>query len=1521
MSLREIPVLDDSSDYSTWKKKVLIWQLGTAATKKQQASKLIMNMKGKPQEVSINMTVEELGAEEGVDKLIAELDKLYKKDSTQSLFKAIDDFEGYRRGDGEDIDNYILEFQRRHKILKQMRENKSLYDDMILAYRLLNQASLNDEQARLIRATCTATLSYDLMQDQLKRTFGDGFTRNSNHSSLPFKSATMEEMVKQEPVFLTEDHKLGSDIHWTRNGDQRNFTGQPTRGENRYNPYAQNRGQPRYNPYAQRRGQKTYMRGSSTSRISCFICHQPGHVVAECQYNTFKDNSSSQDKKQDNESSRKVYALFEPDFSLPDCEEEIIYLTGECTNKALIDTGACATICGKEWLTVFESSLTTEERKLIKTETTERVFRFGDGKPVKSIALKTIPINLCNKDMFLKTYVVLNDIPLLLAKQTMTRMGMVLDMENMTLKIRDSKTLEKMRSTDSGHVAVPIARCGDGRESGITYQMSEEQDCEKTADFYHRYYAHASAAKIGKVIKNAKLKDGNKIIDELERIDQTCDFCLKHKTRSIPKRKVGIPQASIFNEVVAMDLKVINDEVTLLHMVDTVTRYSVAARVTSKEAQEILDKVFKHWISIFGPPLTFISDNGGEFVNDCFNQACSILNIKIQTSPAYSPWCNGIVERHNGILGCMIKSLLEEMRCDPEIAIAWSVSAKNSLNNTYGFSPHQLVFGTNPRVPGIMGENVTPGTLNHEGVLKIVSDHLNALSLARQKFVELEANDKLKRALQQRIFPQANYRYCSGDLVYFKRSKKFWYGPATVIGQVANQVLVKHGGHIVRVHPCKVVLKSRAKEQIEGSGATLQDQGNVEKSITISEPDYQEAEEEARPDENITQSIEFPDTEDKDEEVSLTTVQTSVENRVQSVESCGTVNVDVSSTDVPPETTETENSTEIDEENTEIDSSIWNNISGDSTKLRLVRGDVIRFRSEDAEDSEPWKYGMIEKRAAKTSECSRNAFQVEQDLVDEPIIVDLDKHYVEKQEGNEMNTTVLFTQEDAEPRIFAIGIQDSEKINLAKEEELKRLSEFGVYQETKDTGQSHVSSRWVVTTKGEKNEKVKARLVARGFEEMCVMRKDSPTVTKVVVRLLFSLAASYNWTVDTLDVTSAFLQAKGTMRDVFVKPPRDIRKRGIIWKLLKPLYGLGDSARRWYVTIKDHLTGTSNCEISKLDKSLFRYYENNRLQGVMVTHVDDILHCGTTRFKNTVIKSIYSTFKISRSYTGVFTYLGWKVSQNEEDIYVDQRDYALAIKPVDIASSRYTELESDLTEEEVVEYQKLLGKLLWLSSQTRPDLSFDTLEHSTFSIKKVKHLKSLNKVTKKLADGPKRVTYRKLDIEKGNLHLLCFTDASLGNISETKHSAGGYIIFLTDGKVANLIAWSSSKVKRVVHSIFAAETLSCTVGTAAAIYIRQVLSEMLFRDPRNEVIPIVVLIDSKQLYDNVHSSSLCQDKRLILDIAVLQENLQTGEIGEIRWVPTPKMLADCLTKKGAPCGDLAEILETGYFHLDEYLRR
>ena len=121
----------------------------------------------------------------------------------------------------------------------------------------------------------------------------------------------MEEMVKKEPVFLAEDYKLWSYKHWTRNGYQKNFTGQSVREENRCNLYAQNRGQPRYNSYAQKRGQKLYyMRGSSSPKVTCFICHQPWHMVAECSFNTFKAHSSSQGQKQDDEYRRSEFIQF-----------------------------------------------------------------------------------------------------------------------------------------------------------------------------------------------------------------------------------------------------------------------------------------------------------------------------------------------------------------------------------------------------------------------------------------------------------------------------------------------------------------------------------------------------------------------------------------------------------------------------------------------------------------------------------------------------------------------------------------------------------------------------------------------------------------------------------------------------------------------------------------------------------------------------------------------------------------------------------------------------------------------------------------------------------------------------------------------------------------------------------------------------------------------------------------------------------------------------------------------------------
>ena len=391
---RDVPILDDTSDYLMWKKEVAVWKLGTNAKNTQWASKLIMNMSGKPREVSLNMSTTTLGAADGADELIKELDKIYCKDSTQSLFKAIDQFESYRRTPDEDIDKYILEFQRKYKALKQLQENKDLYGDAILAYRLLNQANLNQEQQRLVRATCSE-LTYEKMQGQLKRTFGD--TLGDRTSNLPYKSSS-EVGFKQEPIFYTSksvDRYAGhykndqnnntrfvnrsGDFKRDRGFDQRpqernpygdNF--HPNRGyhhqNNRYNPYAVKRGQRSYQqrgsqrPYQQRGDEepKTSMKNSPNNsprgspKRNCFICREPGHLCHDCPFNMFPQSQKT--PNQDTKPMKKVYALFEYDSPIPD------------SIHALIDTGSCLTVCGNQWLIRYLESLPMEERERIYFE-------------------------------------------------------------------------------------------------------------------------------------------------------------------------------------------------------------------------------------------------------------------------------------------------------------------------------------------------------------------------------------------------------------------------------------------------------------------------------------------------------------------------------------------------------------------------------------------------------------------------------------------------------------------------------------------------------------------------------------------------------------------------------------------------------------------------------------------------------------------------------------------------------------------------------------------------------------------------------------------------------------------------------------------------------------------------------------------------------------------------------------------------------------------------------------------------
>ena len=66
--------------------------------------------------------------------------------------------------------------------------------------------------------------------------------------------------------------------------------------------------------------------------------------------------------------------------------------------------------------------------------------------------------------------------------------------------------------------------------------------------------------------------------------------------------------------------------------------------------------------------------------------------------------------------------------------------------------------------------------------------------------------------------------------------------------------------------------------------------------------------------------------------------------------------------------------------------------------------------------------------------------------------------------------------------------------------------------------------------------------MARGFEKVEEVEKDSPTVAKSIMRILMSVAVSKGWTVKGTDIKSAFLQEKEIQKNVYIKPPCEAKR-------------------------------------------------------------------------------------------------------------------------------------------------------------------------------------------------------------------------------------------------------------------------------------------------------------------------------------------------------------------------------------------
>ena len=1415
------------SSYTRFKKEVYLWAATTAVQEKKQAGTILMALPEKDRETALNIPLDEIqngktvagadGEEKkytGVECLLEKLDEIYLESMAKEKFICYDEFRKLSRKDNQNIRDFILEFE---KHMNRLEDHGIKMPQEVLAYELLRACNV-DAYLYSVAVSLVDDLTYEKMKSVVRNLTQK--KESASHAGFtPMKIVKKEQDAYFNNIDDTWSSTSGNFDEYGLNfesEEQDTYYGYSSRGRGNF---SRSRGFNRFN-YGQSRnrgGMRNFKssnnRGSSTSKtekrnpkdqygnyMSCFECQSIYHLIKDCPEAGKKTSSTATTYL--NNKTENITLLQ----NLP--RESQNKSTMECFTKnnfglAVLDSGCNTTVCGRTWLNAYIESLNEDCMDEVMSENSVVDFKFGDNKPTRSLEKWTFPAIICGKNVKIKAQVIDDEIPLLISKQSMKDAKMIIDFSNDTVQAFGNT--ENLIFTESGHCSIPLSEMTvhknvclcSSHDYEMTLAVKSELESPKLAKKLHSQFGHPPADSLKNLLRSAgRLNTG--LSREIEKISSECDICRRYK-KPPNKPIVSMPLAKDFNETVAMDIKTLQiidgRNVNIQHMIDHRSRFSTATVVKNKDKETIVKSIFTHWINLFGTPRKFMTDNGGEYVNDHFHDLCDKLNVHIITTGAESPWSNGLVERHHALIERSVNKIMEETNCSVEIALAWACHAKNSLSNVNGFSPYQLVFGRNPSLMSVEDPYITPNVLENEFASETVAKNIAAIYSARRQQMNLEADEKIRRALHSNTRECYSEELVNGDLIYYKRDDSSrWRGPASIIGCDRKIIFVRHGGYVVRCHRSRVV----------------------------------------KVNDIYSQSYKCPDKSDYD----------------------------------PPEDSSGETESPF------------------CRALQVMKADLNHDFAED-------NLNEIEPNGGQE--------EVPGDIEVEPVdeTEDMTNNNSNESENQSKRAQLCEIKSNYEKKKLVIEMNSQDPFKQQKVEEIQKWKQNDVYEvvQVDEISEENypISTRWILD-----ETKKKARLVAKGFEEPPIegTKRVSPTCRKESLRLLFSITVSKGWTLNSLDIASAFLQGIPIEREVYLKPPKEFHEPGKVWKLKKCVYGLADAAKMWYNTIKER-GDNSGLQRCPYDDALFFVKDKENLVGILAVHVDDFIYSGYEAFYSDILQKFLTGLEVKSHGVNVFKYLGLQVSQNpsSKEIFVSQEEYSKEINMIQISRTRQSQKTHSLNSDEYNLLRSGIGQLNWLSIQTRPDIAFDVCQLSN-NLKDpcVADLITFNKIVKKIQNNdPLPLTYRSLENLEEGLNLLVYSDAAYNNLAHNG-SQSGYLIFLCDkdNNVKNIMVWRSVKIDRVCRSTVAAESLALLNATDHALFVHETLKLLL-----GDKCPIQIrcFIDSKGLLELVNKTKDPIEKRLIITMAEIREMIERKEI-KVDYIPSKLMPADVLTKRG-----------------------
>jgi len=374
-------------------------------------------------------------------------------------------------------------------------------------------------------------------------------------------------------------------------------------------------------------------------------------------------------------------------------------------------------------------------------------------------------------------------------------------------------------------------------------------------------------------------------------------------------------------------------------------------------------------------------------------------------------------------------------------------------------------------------------------------------------------------------------------------------------------------------------------------------------------------------------------------------------------------------------------------------------------------------------------------------------------------------------------------------------------------QELDGLKQRDVYREVPRTAvPSDAQILSTMYTFADKPKAAKARLVILGHRQKIkptAVEKFAATPGMTSFRVMCAVATQHDDEIDHMDISQAFTQADAFRDDVhiYVNPPEfSNTPPNMVWRLIRPLYGLAIAPAAWSATMQNFLL-TDNWTQVTGEECMYTKPTQSGYRLLLTCYVDDILisYHRNDGAEAAAFKARLMTRFSARDEGPVTRYLGLDVTRDriQRTLTLSQEQYTLDVlerhgmSPATVnacetplsLSAHLTRADSPTTPDSALgtKYRDAVGCIQWLAGATRPDLAFAAQYLARFSSNPgAAHWREVKHCLRYLC-GTADLSLQFSSSNPNHLltdQLYGFCDSDWGSDTDTRRSVRAYVLFL-----------------------------------------------------------------------------------------------------------------------------------------------